>query len=236
MTNEATYSNPNFSSNVQRPTNRSFKLRGNRMTQAQQNAVDKSWARFGINAETFVVPNQLLSGFDRVVMEIGTGMGEATATMAVADQRTGFLAVELHRPGIGALLIRIEEMNIKNIRIVEEDARVLMREFMPQESVDAVHLYFPDPWPKTKHHKRRIVQGPFVHEIARVLKPGGYIHIATDWEPYAEWISELFDASPVFTGGVVPKPDYRPLTKFEDQGLRKGHVVNDMIYTRARDC
>ena len=206
------------------------------MTQAQQNAMDKYWPEYGISAETFITPNQVLTGFDRIVMEIGSGMGEATATMAAADQRTGFLAVELHRPGIGALLIRIGELNIRNIRIVEEDARVLMREFMPAESVDAVHLYFPDPWPKTKHHKRRIVQKPFVDEIAKVLKPGGYIHIATDWEPYAEWITDLFDASPVFTGGVVPKPDYRPLTKFEDQGLRKGHVVNDLVYRRAVDC
>lgn len=236
MTNEATYSNPNFSSNVQRPTNRSFKLRGVRMTQAQQNAMDRYWGQFGISAETFVTPNQVLPGYDRIVLEIGSGMGEATATMAAADQRSGFLAVELHRPGIGALLIRMEEKNIRNIRIVEEDARVLMREFMPPESVDAVHLYFPDPWPKTKHHKRRIVQSAFIDEVAKVIKPGGYIHIATDWEPYAEWIKELFDASPVFTGGVVPKPDYRPLTKFEDQGLRKGHVVNDLVYKRAVDC
>jgi len=236
LANEATYSNPNFSSTVQRPTNRSFKLRGTRITEAQQNAIDKYWPEYGINAETFINPRELFPSVDRIVMEIGTGMGEATATMAAADQRTGFLAVELHRPGIGALLIRMSEMNIRNIRIVEEDARVLMREFMPAESVDAVHLYFPDPWPKTKHHKRRIVQSAFVDEVAKVIKPGGYIHIATDWEPYAEWIKELFDASPVFTGGAVVKPDYRPLTKFEDQGLRKGHVVNDMIYKRVMDC
>jgi tRNA (guanine-N7-)-methyltransferase len=124
----------------------------------------------------------------------------------------------------------MDEYGLTNLRLVEEDARVLLDHFFPKASLDVVHLYFPDPWPKKKHWKRRIVQDDFIATIAAALKPGGYIHIATDWVPYAEWIEEKFGASELFTGGVIPKPEFRPLTRFEGQGIRKGHEVRDLKY------
>jgi len=165
-------------------------------------------------------------------MEIGTGMGEATAEIAATFPEIGFFAVELHKPGIGSLLGRINEMQLKNVRIVNDDARVVLENLVPNESIDAFHLYFPDPWPKNKHWKRRIVQSDFIELIAKKLKPEGYIHIATDWVPYAEWIQDLFSKTQSFHGGEIEKPDFRPTTRFEGQGLRKGHRVTDLKYFR----
>ena len=217
---------------MERPSNRSFKRRGNRITLAQETALTKNWATYGIPEETAINPREHFPNAKRLVMEIGTGMGEATALIARDFPEDGFFAVELHKPGLGALLARMGEYGISNIRLVEEDARVLLQYFFPKGELDAVHLYFPDPWPKNKHWKRRIVQEDFVELVAGALKSGGHIHIATDWVPYAEWIAEKFEASPSFTGGVVTKPDFRPLTRFEGQGLRKGHEVRDFIYTK----
>ena len=203
------------------------------MTLAQEKAMDALWPTFGINPDTPINPRGSFPNAKQVIMEIGTGMGESTAIIARDHPENGYFGVELHRPGLGALLARINELGLTNLKLVEEDARVLLAKYTPDHSLDAIHLYFPDPWPKTKHNKRRIVQDDLLPVLAQKLIPGGYIHIATDWLPYAEWIQEVFANSTLFTGGVIERPDFRPITKFEGQGLRKGHVVTDMKYYTA---
>jgi tRNA (guanine-N7-)-methyltransferase len=203
------------------------------MTLAQEKAMDALWPTFGINPDTPINPRGSFPNSQQVIMEIGTGMGESTAIIARDHPENGYFGVELHRPGLGALLARINELGLTNLKLVEEDARVLLAKYTPDHSLDAIHLYFPDPWPKTKHNKRRIVQDDLLPILAQKLIPGGYIHIATDWLPYATWIQEVFERSPLFTGGVFERPDFRPITKFEGQGLRKGHVVTDMKYFTA---
>ena len=195
--------------------------------------MDALWPSFGINPDTPINPRGSFPNAKQVIMEIGTGMGESTAIIARDHPENGYFGVELHRPGLGALLARINELGLTNLKLVEEDARVLLAKYTPDHSLDAIHLYFPDPWPKTKHNKRRIVQDDLLPVLAQKLIPGGYIHIATDWLPYAAWIQEVFERSPLFTGGVIERPDFRPITKFEGQGLRKGHVVTDMKYYTA---
>ena len=195
--------------------------------------MDALWPSFGINPDTPINPRGSFPNAKQVIMEIGTGMGESTAIIARDHPENGYFGVELHRPGLGALLARINELGLTNLKLVEEDARVLLAKYTPDHSLDAIHLYFPDPWPKTKHNMRRIVQDDLLPVLAQKLIPGGYIHIATDWLPYAEWIQEVFANSTLFTGGVIERPDFRPITKFEGQGLRKGHVVTDMKYYTA---
>ncbi len=165
-------------------------------------------------------------------MEIGFGMGEATAQIALADPTTGYLAVEVHRPGIGKLLLRIEELELKNVRTIEGDAFEVFEQMILDSSLDGVHLFFPDPWPKARHFKRRIVNQEFIAAVAAKLKPGAFIHIATDWQPYAEWIAEEFTKQNVFTGGEVQRPVWRPLTRFEDQGINKEHPVADFRFIK----
>jgi len=215
-----------------RPSNRSFRLRGTRITAAQQTATDRFWDQYGITPDHQIIPSQIFPESKAVIMEIGTGMGEATAEIARTFPEIGFLAVEVHRPGIGALLARINDFELSNIRLINEDARVLLAELMPDESLDAIHLYFPDPWPKSKHWKRRIVQQDFIELIAKKLKPKGYIHIATDWLGYASWVQEQFSNTDLFDGGVIPKPAFRPETRFEEKGLTKGHLVTDLKYIK----
>ncbi len=222
-----------YTASPDRPSIHSFKLRGARMTLAQERAMEAFWPTFGINPDTPINPRAIFPDAKEVIMEIGTGMGESTALIARDHPENGYFGVELHRPGLGALLAKINELGLTNLRLVEEDARVLLAKYTPDHTLDAVHLYFPDPWPKTKHNKRRIVQEDLLPVLAQKLVPGGYIHIATDWLPYAEWIQEVFANSTLFTGGVIERPDFRPITKFEGQGLRKGHVVTDMKYYTA---
>jgi tRNA (guanine-N7-)-methyltransferase len=167
-------------------------------------------------------------------MEIGFGMGEATALVGRDFPDDGFLAVEVHFPGVGKLMARIEELELKNIRIMETDVHLLFEEHLEDDSLDGIHLFFPDPWPKKKHNKRRIINPEFLSLIAPKIKDGGFIHIATDWVPYAEVIAEVFASSTVFTGGVVPRPEWRPLTRFEGQGITKDHQVTDLRYTKIK--
>ena len=218
---------------MERPDNRSYKLRGARATPAQEAAYVRLWGQYGI------VPNGVLNLKDyfpnekRIIMEIGTGMGEATAQIVKEDPQTGFLAVEVHKPGIGALMNMAAKNESTNLRIIEEDAHMVLQHWIADDSLDAIHLFFPDPWPKNPHKKRRIIQNPFLELIAPKIKTGGYIHIATDWVPYADWAQSKFGADTRFVGGIIPKPDFRPLTRFEGKGIGKGHLVTDLKYVRA---
>ena len=212
---------------------RTYRLRGSRITGPQQSALDKYWDAYGIEYSTeFLNITSLFPTAEQVVLEIGFGMGEATALIARDFPNTGFLAVEVHKPGIGKLMARVEELALSNIRIIEGDAHPIITTMIPDKSVDGVHLFFPDPWPKKRHNKRRIVNAEFLALIHPKIKDGGFFHIATDWVPYAEYIEEVFAASPLFTGGVVERPEWRPVTRFEGQGITKDHQVTDLRYTK----
>jgi len=212
---------------------RSYKLRGRRITEGQQEAWDRLWPIFGIeNTDQKINLAELFPDSKRVIMEIGFGMGEATAQIALADPTTGYLAVEVHRPGIGKLLLRIEDGGLNNLRAIEGDAFEVFEQMIVDSSLDGVHLFFPDPWPKARHLKRRIVNQEFIKAVAAKLKPGAFFHIATDWQPYAQWIAEEFTKQSFFTGGEVERPDWRPLTRFEDQGINKEHPVADFRFVK----
>ena len=213
---------------------RTYRLRGSRITGPQQSALDKYWDAYGIEYSTeFLNITSLFPTAEQVVLEIGFGMGEATALIARDFPSTGYLAVEVHKPGIGKLMARVEELALSNIRIIEGDAHPIITTMIPDKSVDGVHLFFPDPWPKKRHNKRRIINAEFLALIHPKIKDGGFFHIATDWVPYAEYIEEVFAASPLFTGGVVERPEWRPVTRFEGQGITKDHQVTDLRYTKS---
>ena len=175
-----------------------------------------------------------------VILEIGFGMGEATAHIAKVRPSDFFLCCEVHEPGVGALLKRIGEQDIQNIRILQHDAVEVIDNMLPLASLDGVHIFFPDPWHKSRHNKRRLIQAPLIAKLAARLKPGAYIHCATDWEPYAVQILEVLSAEPLLQNtaandqeGYAVKPDYRPLTKFENRGLKLGHGVWDVVFQRV---
>ena len=217
---------------MERASNRSYSLRGNRMTRAQTLAMAQSWDRYAIEIKSELILNQIFPEKTKVIMEIGSGMGEATAQIAKANPEVGYVAVEMHSPGLAALLILINQMDLENIKLIREDATYLLANHIPDNSLDGIHLLFPDPWPKNRQHKRRMVQSEFIEMVGRKLKQGGFIHIATDWQPYADWIKVRFDKSGSFSGGVVDRPSWRVLSKFEGQGLRKGHQVTDFKYIK----
>ena len=217
---------------MERASNRSYSLRGNRMTRAQTLAMTQSWDRYAIEIKSELNLNQIFPEKTKVIMEIGSGMGEATAQIAKANPEVGYVAVEMHSPGLAALLILINQMELENIKLIREDATYLLANHIPDNSLDGIHLLFPDPWPKNRQHKRRMVQSEFIEMVGRKLKQGGFIHIATDWQPYADWIKVRFDKSGSFSGGVVDRPSWRVLSKFEGQGLRKGHQVTDFKYIK----
>lgn len=210
---------------------RTYRIRGNRITGPQQLALDTYWDQFGIEpSEAPLDFRALFPGQSQYVVEIGFGMGEATWQIARDFPETGFIAIDVHRPGVGKLLSHIASEKLTNLRVMFGDAHLLVEAMVPDHSLDGVHLFFPDPWPKKRQHKRRIVNEEFIEFVHRKLKPGGYIHIATDWVPYKEWIEEKFAPSTLFTGGVVERPEWRPITRFEGQGIRKEHQVNDLRY------
>jgi tRNA (guanine-N7-)-methyltransferase len=217
---------------MERPSIRSYSHRGNRLTRAQNAAISKHWDQYAIPLDLPLKPNQIFPDKEKVILEIGSGMGEATAQIAQANPDTGFIAVEMHQPGLAALLMLLVEKELTNIKFIREDAIYLLNHFITDSSLDGIHLLFPDPWPKNRQHKRRIVKSEFVQLVAEKLKPGGFIHIATDWQPYADWIKVRFDDNPGFIGGITPRPDWRVLSKFEGQGLRKGHQLTDFRYEK----
>ena len=219
---------------MERPSVRSYSIRGSRITQAQRAAKDELQAIYGIAVEEKKVNlKEIFPTSQKIIMEIGFGMGEATAIIAKNHPNNGYIAVDVHPPGIGKLLARIVENDLTNLKVIEEDVHVVLQHMIADESLDGIHLFFPDPWPKKKHNKRRIVNEGFLALIHPKIKKGGFIHIATDWVPYANSIQEVFAGSTLFTGGVIDKPEWRPVTRFEGQGIDKDHAVNDMLYTKA---
>ena len=218
---------------MERPSVRSYSIRGSRITQAQRAAKDELQAMYGIAVEEKKVNlAEIFPTSEKIIMEIGFGMGEATAIIAKNHPNNAYIAVDVHPPGIGKLLGRIVELGLTNLRVIEDDVHIVLPHMFEDESLDAIHLYFPDPWPKKKHNKRRIVNEGFLALIHPKLKKGGYIHIATDWVPYAISMQEVFAASSLFTGGVIEKPESRPVTRFEGQGIDKDHQVTDLMYFR----
>ena len=170
------------------------------------------------------------------VLEIGFGMGETTARIAAENPHIDYLGIEVHTPGVGALLKRIGELHLTNLRLVQHDAIAVVQHMLREESLDGVHIFFPDPWPKKRHHKRRLIQPAFVELLTSRLKPSGYLHLATDWEDYAQQMLAVLNAAPGLANtvsGYAPRPPYRPLTKFEQRGLRLGHGVWDLLFRRG---
>ncbi|MFM2155120.1 MAG: hypothetical protein RL382_1021 [Actinomycetota bacterium] len=218
---------------MERPSVRSYSIRGSRITAAQRIAKDALQEVHGLEfkQEQINIPS-IFPASEKVIMEIGFGMGEATAIIAKNHPNNGYIAVDVHPPGIGKLLARISENDLTNLKVMEEDVHVVLQHMIADESLDGIHLFFPDPWPKKKHNKRRIVNEGFLSLIHPKIKKGGYIHIATDWVPYAVSIQEVFAGSTLFTGGVIDKPEWRPVTRFEGQGIDKDHAVNDMMYLK----
>jgi tRNA (guanine-N7-)-methyltransferase len=219
---------------MERPSVRSYSIRGSRITDAQRQAKTALQAVHGIAFKQELIDlKAIFPNSKSIIMEIGFGMGEATAIIAKNHPNNGYIAVDVHPPGIGKLLARIVEDDLTNLKVIEDDVHVVLQHMIPDQGLDGIHLYFPDPWPKKKHNKRRIVNDGFLQLIHPKIKTGGYIHIATDWVPYAESIKEVFAASALFTGGVIDKPEWRPVTRFEGQGIDKDHAVNDMLHTKV---
>jgi tRNA (guanine-N7-)-methyltransferase len=216
---------------MERPTVRSYSIRGSRITVAQRQAKTALQIVHGIEFKQEIIDlKAIFPKANKVIMEIGFGMGEATAIIAKNHPENAYIAVDVHPPGIGKLLSRIDEDKLANVKVIEDDVHVVLEHMIADNSLDGIHLYFPDPWPKKKHNKRRIVNEGFLKLIHPKLKKGGFIHIATDWVPYAIAIQEVFFNSDLFAGGVIQKPEWRPVTRFEDQGIDKDHAVNDMYY------
>ena len=225
---------------------KSFVKRAGRMTPGQSKAVETLGPQYLLSFQKGLLDWGQVFGETQtahpVVLEIGFGMGEATAQIARTLPDTHFLCCEVHEPGVGALLKRMGENDIRNIRICAHDAVEIIDHMLPLQSLDGVHIFFPDPWHKTKHNKRRLIQAPLIAKLAQRLKVGGYLHCATDWQPYAEQILEVLSAEPALINrgaathpelaGYAPKPHYRPLTKFENRGLKLGHGVWDLVFER----
>ncbi|MFD8911731.1 tRNA (guanosine(46)-N7)-methyltransferase TrmB [Streptomyces sp. NPDC059575] len=219
---------------------RSFQPRRSRVTTGQADALERLWPRWGmdIDGQRVVDLAELFGNTNPVVLEIGFGMGEATARMAAAAPDVNILAVDVHTPGQGNLLNLADQDGLTNVRVGNGDAIILLREMLAPDSLGGLRVYFPDPWPKKRHHKRRLIQPAFLSLAATRLGPGAVVHCATDWEPYAEQMLEVLSAHPDFEntqaeGGFAPRPAFRPLTRFEGQGLDKGHVVNDLLFRRV---
>ena len=215
---------------------RSFVLRAGRMGPGQQRALDELGPRFVLPYRT--EPLDLAATFGReaaTVLEIGFGMGDATAQIAAAMPGTNFIGIEVHAPGVGALLKRIGERGLTNLRLVQHDAVEVLEHMIAPASLAGVHIYFPDPWHKKRHHKRRLIQPAWVRQLSARLAPGGYLHCATDWQPYAEQMLEVLGGEPSLVNSAeayAPRPAWRPLTKFEQRGLKLGHGVWDLLFTR----
>ncbi|PKO83415.1 MAG: tRNA (guanosine(46)-N7)-methyltransferase TrmB [Betaproteobacteria bacterium HGW-Betaproteobacteria-11] len=218
---------------------RSFVLRQGRVSSAQLRFHEEGMPRFGLAYQPALL--DLAAIFGRAVpkiLEIGCGMGETTAAIAAAHPENDYLGIEVHTPGVGSLLKEIVSRELTNLRVIQHDAVDVARDMLPPASLAGIHVFFPDPWPKKRQQKRRLIQPPFVRLLAERLVPGGYLHCATDWQDYAEQMLAVLAAEPLLVNtaeGFAPRPDYRPQTKFETRGLRLGHGVWDVIFRRAGD-
>jgi tRNA (guanine-N7-)-methyltransferase len=219
---------------------RSFVLRTGRLTEGQQRALDELLPKFSVEpGGGWLDLSGLFANPRPVIVEIGFGNGDATWQMAQQSPQENFIGVEVHRPGVGHLLLQLEKHGIHNVRVACEDGVEFLRQRIPPGSLEGLRLYFPDPWPKKRHHKRRIVQPAFVELLAEKLAPGGIVHFATDWQNYAEHMLEAMRESPAFenlsdTGDYCSRPSWRPLTKYEKRGERLGHGVYDLLFLRRR--
>lgn len=217
---------------------RSFVRRAGRVTSAQARALAALWPRFGVETPEGQLDLQAVFGRDAPrICEVGFGDGQALAELALRQPENDFIGIEVHEPGIGHLLLNIERHGLQNVRIIRHDATDVLESWLPTGSLDRVHVFFPDPWPKKRHHKRRLIQPDFIGSLARAIRPGGILHMATDWEPYAEQMRDVADASAQFdnlSGAGCYSGDRadRPETKFERRGLRLGHEVRDLLYRR----
>lgn len=216
---------------------RSFVLRQGRLTHGQQRALDELMPVFGVPYAPAILDMDALfgRGDSLKILEIGFGMGDSTAKIAQNQPERDFLGVEVHTPGVGSLLKQIGELELKNLRIVQHDAVEVLKHMIADASLDGVHIFFPDPWHKKRHHKRRLIQAEFVKLLCSKLKVGAYLHVATDWQEYAEWVLDILQQEQLLENtaqGYAPKPDYRPLTKFESRGIKLGHGVWDIIFRR----
>ncbi|MCA1778734.1 MAG: tRNA (guanosine(46)-N7)-methyltransferase TrmB [Xanthomonadaceae bacterium] len=213
---------------------RSFVRRPGRMTSAQQRALDELLPRYRIDESQ----TDLRQAFDRaapLVIEIGFGNGDALAWMAERESERNFIGIEVHEPGVGRLLRRLADLQLDNVRVAMRDAVEVLRAQIVKASVAEVRIYFPDPWPKKRHHKRRLIQPGFIDRVSQVLQPGGLLHLATDWAPYAEWMHEVLDGRDDLENlgsPDLPRPEWRPHTHFEQRGLGKGHAIFDLVYRR----
>ena len=222
-------------SEARRPI-RSYVLRQGRVSNAQQRAYDSLLPQFGIPFKHEII--DLDRAFGRRaprVLEIGFGMGETTTQIAAAHPEIDYLGIEVHTPGVGGLLKQLEERALSNVRVIQHDAVEVLTHMLAPSSFEGVHIFFPDPWPKKRHHKRRLIQPPFVALLAQRMKPGAYLHVATDWENYAEQVLAVLSAEPLLANtapAYAERPDLRPLTKFETRGLKLGHRVWDIVFRR----
>lgn len=218
---------------------RSFVRRQGRLTEGQARALEDHWNDYGLSL-TANGPLNLEACFGRhapTILEIGFGNGDSLLAMAATNPDKNYIGIEVHRPGVGGLINNAEKKGIRNIRVFCDDAVDVLQQAIPDQSLVGVQLFFPDPWQKKRHHKRRIVQPEFVALVAAKLVPGGYFHMATDWQNYAEHMMAVMSASEAFrnragAGGYSPRPDYRPETKFERRGIRLGHGVWDLIFVK----
>ncbi len=220
----------------QRRSVRSFVLRQGRVTQAQQRALDQLASQWRLPYAPGLLDLDTTFGRKAArVLEIGFGMGESTAEIAAAHPHIDYLAVEVHTPGVGSLLARIGELQLQNVRIIQHDAIEILEKMIAPEALDGVNVFFPDPWPKTRHHKRRLIQPPLVALLASRMAPGAILHCATDWLEYAEQMLAVLRAEPTLENTVTdyaPRPEARPQTKFESRGLRLGHGVRDLLFRK----
>lgn len=215
---------------------RSFVLRQGHLTASQQRAIDEGMPKWGIEYRPELLDlNQAFGRDAPKILEIGFGMGGATAEIAANLPQNDYLGVEVHSPGVGNLFKLIEEKQLSNLRLLRHDAVEVIDNMLADGCLDGVHIFFPDPWHKKRHNKRRLIQAPLIEKLVKKLKPGGYLHAATDWEDYAIQILEVFNGNAELqntAADYAPRPDYRPLTKFEARGIRLGHGVWDIVFTR----
>ena len=217
---------------MQRERILTYRLRGSRITDAQEAALQAHWQKYGLINDVPLNLDEIFPTYKTRIMEVGFGMGEATAILAKDFPESAFLAVEVHRPGVGKLCARLTENGSENVRILQHDVIDVINNQLSDESLDGVHIFFPDPWQKKRHIKRRLLTPEFLRLIYPKIKKGGFIHVATDWVPYAEFALKSFAQVPEFQGGEVPRPAWRPITRFEGQGLDKNHRVTDMRFLK----